>query len=370
MKLKPFIWSGSILCGMGLLYGLPVVLASCGFESGEDMESAKSIPSQDVQFQLEERYTAYEGRKAVRQESGRSVPDAGEGGRGVSRSVTTGLGGGGVVSGGLGTKGIGATGSGYGAGGGHFGAKGGAAGTIGLKSGTAGLHSGPPPLRRSGDRSHFVDHGVNPMTLTSKDALSTFAADVDTASYTFSRRQISNGRMPTPAMVRVEEFVNYFPYKRPDPKPGPYLPFSLRRPRVDGHRSNHPQGCREHESTRSDPKKAHGADLLVDTSCSMTSSDKLGYVKHSLNTLVKHLGPEDSVAMATYAGSSRIVLPPTSALKRTAISKAIDDLATHGSTAMGAGIDLAYGLADTAFERGLKIVSSLSDGDAMWAPIP
>ena len=57
-----------------------------------------------------------------------------------------------------------------------------------------------------------TDHGVNPFTITRNDALSTFSIDVDTASYTLSRRALTSGRLPPEAAVRVEEFVNYFDY--------------------------------------------------------------------------------------------------------------------------------------------------------------
>ena len=47
--------------------------------------------------------------------------------------------------------------------------------------------------------------------------LSTFSIDVDTGSYTISRRKLNEGRTPPAASVRVEEFVNYFRSHYPPP---------------------------------------------------------------------------------------------------------------------------------------------------------
>ena len=56
----------------------------------------------------------------------------------------------------------------------------------------------------------FQDYGVNPFVDTYRDALSTFALDVDTASYVVSRNHLQGGVLPPMEAVRVEEFVNYF----------------------------------------------------------------------------------------------------------------------------------------------------------------
>ena len=76
-----------------------------------------------------------------------------------------------------------------------------------------------------GDTNGFHDYGVNPWVDATKDHLSTFAADVDTASYTLARRMLNEGHLPVAAGVRVEEFVNYFRYKFPEPTPG--TPFAV-----------------------------------------------------------------------------------------------------------------------------------------------
>jgi von Willebrand factor len=71
----------------------------------------------------------------------------------------------------------------------------------------------------------YHDWGKNPWVDASKDHLSTFAADVDTASYTIARRKLNEGALPPAAAVRVEEFVNYFRYAFPEPAKG--SPFAV-----------------------------------------------------------------------------------------------------------------------------------------------
>src|SRR6185436_4251361 len=68
----------------------------------------------------------------------------------------------------------------------------------------------PAPEPTSPADMTFEDYGVNPFVDTSEDHLSTFALDVDTASYALTRRHIPDGQLPPPEAVRVEEFVNAF----------------------------------------------------------------------------------------------------------------------------------------------------------------
>src|SRR5580704_16885341 len=77
----------------------------------------------------------------------------------------------------------------------------------------------------SGNTEAYHDYGKNPWVETAKDHLSTFAADVDTASYTIARRKLNEGTLPPAAAVRVEEFVNYFRYAFAPPSAN--SPFSV-----------------------------------------------------------------------------------------------------------------------------------------------
>ncbi len=222
-----------------------------------------------------------------------------------------------------------------------------------------------------GNTETYKDYGQNGWTDTATDRLSTFAADVDTASYTIARRKLTEGTLPPAAAVRVEEFVNYFRYgyatattaQQPfavamDAAPHPFNPGRLLL-RV---------GVATKAKRVEERKPAHLV-FLVDVSGSMQSPDKLDLAKRSLRLLVDNLNEHDTVALVTYAGDTRVVLPATSATERGTIIAALEDLTAGGSTAMASGIDLAYAEAMKGLAPGVESrVIILSDGDANVGP--
>jgi len=210
-----------------------------------------------------------------------------------------------------------------------------------------------------------VNYGVNPDVLTGRDALSTFSIDVDTASYALARSSLNRGFLPDPASVRVEEFVNAqdYDYRPPvDGSPFTVLMDAAPNPVRSGHQLL--RVAIQAQAPQIDRLPVH-LTFLVDTSGSMQSRDKLFLAQRSLHFLVDQLGPEDRVALVTYAGSSRVVLEPTSAYDKARIHEAIDSLTSGGGTAMGSGMHLAYDLALETLVPGTENrVIVLSDGDA------
>ncbi len=227
---------------------------------------------------------------------------------------------------------------------------------------TAAIASSEP---QTGEDYH--DYGKNPWVDASKDHLSTFAADVDTASYTIARRKLEGGELPPAASVRVEEWVNYFKYGFPA-APAQTTPFAVV---MDA--AAHPfepgryvlrVGVATKDKTPGERKPASLV-FLVDVSGSMGSPDKLELAKKSLHVLTANLTDKDAVALVTYAGASRVVLPMTSIDRRAVIDQAIDSLSTEGSTAMASGIDLAYDQAIKTVRPGaISRVIVCTDGDA------
>ena len=212
-----------------------------------------------------------------------------------------------------------------------------------------------------------TDHGVNPFTLTTEDALSTFSIDVDTASYSLSRRALRAGHLPVESAVRVEEFVNYFDYSSYAGPTGD-MPFAVHIEAMpDPFRHNRHilrVGVQGRELDREQRAPVH-LTFLIDVSGSMSSADKLGLAKKSMHRMVNQLREDDTVALATYAGRTARVLEPTPAANRSQIHAAIDHLSAGGSTAMSSGIDIAYEMASQAFRKGHENrVVVLSDGDA------
>ncbi len=229
------------------------------------------------------------------------------------------------------------------------------------------------PSTSNTDAEQYTDHGVNPMTSTAKDKFSTFSVDVDTGSYTVTRRKLNEGVNVPASSVRVEEFVNYFGYDYPSPDAGAFgvhleaapSPFS---PKKDAYLLR--VGVQGKKLAPADRKPVH-LTFLVDVSGSMNRPDKLGLAKSSLKILTDRLGAKDSVALVTYAGSNRLVLADTPATEgnKARIKKAIDDLRSGGGTAMSSGMELAYKQAIATTKPGhVSRVLVMSDGDANIGP--
>jgi Ca-activated chloride channel family protein len=206
---------------------------------------------------------------------------------------------------------------------------------------------------------------VNGFVTTAEDAQSTFSIDVDAASYTQARKALRDGGLPPRDEVRVEEFVNYFPYDYAPPIDGePFAVHAEAAPSPWGGTELVRIGVQGRKIAADDRAPAHLV-FLVDTSGSMASSDKLPLVQQSLKMLVNELKDGDTVALVVYAGSAGVVLEPTAMSDKATILRAIDQLSAGGSTAMGAGIAAAYQLAADGYEPGAtNRVIIASDGDA------
>jgi Ca-activated chloride channel family protein len=214
--------------------------------------------------------------------------------------------------------------------------------------------------------NYFEDYGFNPYIDTYEDHLSTFALDVDTASYAVARRYIMDGILPPPEAIRVEEFVNYFDQEYPTPPdiafgiyadgaPAPFQPPGnyILRFGIQGYEV--PEYARQPLSLT----------FVIDISGSMERENRLGLVKQSLQMLVDRLRPDDSVAIVAYNQNAHVILYPTGGDDRNNILHAIHSLQAGGSTNVDAGLDLGYQLAWRAFrDDGTNRVILCSDGVA------
>ena len=216
-----------------------------------------------------------------------------------------------------------------------------------------------------GDKYEAVGH--NPFVTTAHDPFSTFATDVDTASYDIFRRDLAlYGRLPDPASVRTEEYVNAFGYDYPAPAPGAAQPFTLS---LDAARAPFDATVLLRVGLRAralDPATRPQANLvfLVDVSGSMAASNKLPLVQRVLRELVTTLRPTDRIAIVTYASGERTLLESTPVSERDAILAVISGLDAGGSTAGHAGLARAYREAEAAYlEGGVNHVILCTDGD-------
>ncbi len=205
----------------------------------------------------------------------------------------------------------------------------------------------------------------NPYLKVSDNPLSTFSIDVDAASYSNVRRYLKNGQLPPAGAVRIEEMINYFHYEYPQPIGKD--PFAVHTEiAVCPWNTQHQLVMIGLQGKKMDVKELPPSNLtfLIDVSGSMFSPDKLPLVKASLQLLVDQLRPVDRVAIVAYAGNAGLVLPSTNGNKSATIKEAIERLEAGGSTAGGAGIQLAYKIAKENFEKeGNNRVILCTDGD-------
>lgn len=200
---------------------------------------------------------------------------------------------------------------------------------------------------------------------TRDESVATFAIDVDRASYANVRRYLRDGLVPPADAVRIEEMLNYFKYSYPQPKDD--VPFSV---------TTEVAGCPWNAKNRLVRVGIQGRNLeqwqmapnnlvfLIDVSGSMGEKDKLPLLQDAFRLLVDELRAEDRVAIVVYAGAAGLVLPSTSGADKRTILSAIRGLGANGSTAGGAGIELAYAVAKENFlEHGNNRLVLATDGD-------
>jgi len=216
------------------------------------------------------------------------------------------------------------------------------------------------------DRENYAKIEDNATKLAHKDPVSTFSIDVDTGAYANVRRFLKQGRLPNRDAVRAEELINYFSYQYDNPE-SLAQPFSVSTEIAPTPWNKNTKllhvGIKGYEKSMKE-LPASNLVFLVDVSGSMNSPGKLGLLKSSLKMLSKQMRPEDSVAIAVYAGAAGVVLEPTPGNQTAKISAALDRLSAGGSTNGGAGIRLAYNLAEQAFIKGgVNRVLLATDGD-------
>ncbi len=213
--------------------------------------------------------------------------------------------------------------------------------------------------------NEYNDLAENTWLSVQTSPLSTFAADVDTASYANLRSNIENGHPVPASSIRIEEMINYFHYDYEAPKKGEK--FVVCTEFID---------CPWNEDTKlalvslntekidfSDAPKSNLV-FLIDVSGSMFDSNKLPLIQQSLCMLAENLTEKDRVSIVTYAGDDAVVLEGTPGNDYYTISSAIENLEAFGSTNGSAGIETAYEIAEKYFiEDGNNRVILATDGD-------
>lgn len=217
---------------------------------------------------------------------------------------------------------------------------------------------------RDPGRERYDGKEVSPVHLTRAEPVSTFSVDVDTGAYANTRRFLTAGQLPPKDAVRTEEMINYFRYAYPLPQKRE-APFSVTTDMAVTPWNAQTRllrvGLRGYDLPRASRPPANLV-FLVDVSGSMNDPDKLPLVKTALIGLAEELKAQDRVSIVVYAGAAGLVLPPTN--DKALIRAALDHLSAGGSTAGGAGLQLAYEVARGSFIKdGVNRIVLATDGD-------
>ncbi|GAB3719964.1 vWA domain-containing protein [Flavobacterium koreense] len=215
------------------------------------------------------------------------------------------------------------------------------------------------------DQEEYENFIENQFESPKSAPLSTFSIDVDNASYTNVRRFINNGQTVPKDAVRVEEMVNFFKYNYPQPQNE--HPFSINTDYNDCPWNSNNKIVRiglQGKDIQTKDLPNSNLVFLIDVSGSMSDTNKLPLLKQSLKILVNQLRKEDRISIVVYAGAAGLVLPSTSGSEKETIINSLDKLNAGGSTAGGAGIELAYKVAQENFiKNGNNRVILATDGD-------
>lgn len=205
--------------------------------------------------------------------------------------------------------------------------------------------------------NQFENVDINP--------LSTFSVDVDKASYSNIRRMINNGQKVIADAVKIEEMINYFDYNYTQPEGE--VPFSINTEVIRTPWNSETKLVRvglQGKEYEQEELPSSNLTFLIDVSGSMSSRNKLPLLKKAFKLLVNQLRKKDKVSIVVYAGAAGVVLKPTSGDEKEKILTTLDNLEAGGSTAGGAGIELAYKLAEKNFKKkGNNRVILATDGD-------
>ncbi len=208
----------------------------------------------------------------------------------------------------------------------------------------------PPRIQNTETYAHISE---NAFKKAAENPLSTFSIDVDAASYSNMRRFINGGSVPPKDAIRVEEMINYFDYNYAQPTgqdPVNIVTEVGTAPWNNKHRLVHIGLKAKNIPTENLP--ASNLVFLIDVSGSMYDANKLPLLVSSLRLLTDNLREKDRVAIVVYAGNAGLVLPSTGGEHKQAIKEVLNKLEAGGSTAGGAGIKLAYKVAQENFIKG------------------
>lgn len=199
---------------------------------------------------------------------------------------------------------------------------------------------------------YFRDYGTNGWTRVAKDALSTFAVDVDDASYNIVKQYLIDGNMPPADAVRIEEFINHFDYGYRPPQNGKFRVFTETSLSPFDHNTVFLKvGLKGREVVESRRLPLH-LTFVIDVSGSMGYDTRLELVKRGLRLIVEQMTSDDQIGIVTFGSTAQVVLSPVTGDQKRRVSSVIDRLWADGSTYAEAGLKLGYEMASDQYAAG------------------
>ena len=220
------------------------------------------------------------------------------------------------------------------------------------------------------EKDEAVDQVIveNPFVSTATNNISTFSADVDTASYAYFRKLVLSGYSyedlaNSGTAFRTEEFINYFKYSAPKPAENELFGVLSEITPCPWNEESYLLRLTL-QAEQAVNTGSNNLVFLIDVSGSMSSADKLPLLKKAFSYLVGNLGADDTVSIVTYSGNEAVVLDGCGGLETERIMNAINELGASGSTNGEAGLTMAYQIAEKHFKAdGNNRIIMASDGD-------
>lgn len=231
-----------------------------------------------------------------------------------------------------------------------------------------GCYDYDPDFTRKENSEEYSEWEEKGYSSVMKEPVSTFSADVDTASYSNLRRLIREGysidELPENA-VRIEEMLNYFTYDYREPEGSEPFGVTAKIGKCPWNEDAElvMLGLKTEDIDYEDAP-ASNLVFLLDVSGSMYADDKLPLLQEAFCLLADNLTEKDRVSIVTYAGDDTVVLEGVSGDKTRTIKKALMGLEAGGGTHGSKGIETAYALAEDNFIKGgNNRVILATDGD-------
>ena len=216
------------------------------------------------------------------------------------------------------------------------------------------------------EAERYATFSENGVMSVSEQPISTFSADVDTASYTNARSRLLKGTLPVKDAVRVEEFINYFDYGQapPETREPPFAVSLEMAPTPWNARTQLLKiGIKGYALKPSEIPPANLV-FLIDVSGSMSDPGRLGLLKESMIALADQMRPQDRLSLVVYAGRTEALLEGVPGSDKARLRAAIEGLSAGGYTAGGSAIKLAYEIAERHFiKEGVNRILMGTDGD-------